>query len=295
VIIFIVPKNSGLEMRSKEIATALGVKDNKLRVMRGEDIPCFVDLMSKQGKRVAGITGEDLFKEYTLDNNSSLKILKRFKWEDSSALFGKPVLCLLGPKGKNMDDLSKSLKVSINKKYVSLAKSFLRRLENKGFNFEKIYFSGSTEDVFSQGISDLVIDIVYSGKSAEVAGLKVYDKIFESDIVLIGKEQEKFGFNELYSIILKRINGKNENSFTYKLIKNQLELNRKIIEESGEVVTARDKENLIWEIADLIYFLFVKMAGENISIKDIEKELQRKNEEKLLNKDKLNRIKEARK
>ncbi|MBU2503722.1 MAG: phosphoribosyl-ATP diphosphatase [Nanoarchaeota archaeon] len=282
-------------MRSKEIATALGVKDNKLRVMRGEDIPCFVDLMSKQGKRVAGITGEDLFKEYTLDNNSSLKILKRFKWEDSSALFGKPVLCLLGPKGKNMDDLSKSLKVSINKKYVSLAKSFLRRLENKGFNFEKIYFSGSTEDVFSQGISDLVIDIVYSGKSAEVAGLKVYDKIFESDIVLIGKEQEKFGFNELYSIILKRINGKNENSFTYKLIKNQLELNRKIIEESGEVVTARDKENLIWEIADLIYFLFVKMAGENISIKDIEKELQRKNEEKLLNKDKLNRIKEARK
>lgn len=295
MIAFIVPKNSGLKERSDEIVLTLDLKNDKIKIMRGEDIPFFVDLMNKQGKNVVGITGEDLFKEYELDNNSSLRILKRFPWNSPTAFFGRPVLCLLGPKEKDMESLPKNLKIAINKKYVSLAKRFLRRLENRGFNFEKIYFSGSTEDAFSQGIADLVIDIVYSGKSAKAAGLKIYDKIFESDIVLIGKKQDKFDFNKLYSVIVDRINTKNKKSYTFKLASDEPLLKRKIIEETGEVVTAENKKDLIWEISDLIYFLFVIMAKNEISIDDIEKELQRKNEEKLLNKDKLNGSSEVRK
>jgi len=44
--------------------------------------------------------------------------------------------------------------------------------------------------MFSRGLVDLVVDIVYSGKSAEEAGLEVYDKIFSSDIVIIGCKVE---------------------------------------------------------------------------------------------------------
>lgn len=62
------------------------------------------------------------------------------------------------------------------------------------------------------------------------------------------------------------------NNLKEKLIKNELLLKRKLIEEAGEVVTAKDKENLIWECSDLIYFLFVIMASNGITINDIEKE-----------------------
>jgi phosphoribosyl-ATP pyrophosphohydrolase len=52
---------------------------------------------------------------------------------------------------------------------------------------------------------------------------------------------------------------------------------RKLIEESAEVITAKDKENLIWECSDLIYFLFVIMAKEGVTILDVEEENERRN------------------
>ena len=40
------------------------------------------------------------------------------------------------------------------------------------------------------GLCDLVIDIVYSGKSAREAGLGIIERILESDIVLVGERNE---------------------------------------------------------------------------------------------------------
>ena len=82
--------------------------------------------------------------------------------------------------------MPKKVKVCINSKYKNLAKKYLNSLENLGFNFTKIYLSGSTEAAYSNGLSDLVIDIVYTGTSIKNANLEVYDKIFESDFVIIG-------------------------------------------------------------------------------------------------------------
>ena len=84
-------------------------------------------------------------------------------------------------------------------------------------------------------------------------------------------------------IISEKIKSNDEKSYTRKLIANPNELKRKIIEEAGEVVTADSKENLIWECSDLIYFLFVIMAREGITIKDIERENERRNKETLIN------------
>ena len=187
MIIFIIPKNSGLKLKAEEILKKLGLVGDII-VIRGEDIPCFVSKLFKDGKEVIGITGEDLFCEFILSNyNSQLEILERIKWEDDNYLFKKPTLSLLGPKDKRLEDFDKKLKVVVNCKYKKLAKKgILNRLEGKGYVFEKIYVNGSSEEFFSQGVADLVIDIVCSGKSAREAGLKVYEKIFESDIVLIG-------------------------------------------------------------------------------------------------------------
>jgi len=287
VITFITPKNSGLK-KCKEIAKHYLNSNSKIVEVRGEDVPSFVEKFSKEGKKVIGITGEDFFKEFILETRSKLNILKRIKWNDKRTLFGKPTLCLLGPKNKKLEDLPKNLRVCINRKYIKLSKKFLGLLENKGYNFEKIYLSGSTEESFANNLADIVIDIVYSGRSAEKAGLKVYEKIFESDIIIIGMKEE-FTLNDLYRKISNRIFETSEFSYTRKISQDEPRLLRKIIEESGEVITAKNNKDLIWEAADLIYFLFVLLAKKGITIKDIEKENLRRNKETLLNQEKLKR------
>lgn len=158
---------------------------------RGEDIPFIVEEMSKNGKKVIGLTGKDLLKEYELAKyNTKLVVLKTIVWFDKNAIFGKPVLCLLGPKGEKLEDLPKNLKVCINSKYKNLSKKYLNLLESKGYIFIKMYLSGSTEAAYSNGLSDLVIDIVYTGTSMRNANLDVYDKIFESDFVVIGVKND---------------------------------------------------------------------------------------------------------
>jgi len=183
-----VPNNRSLA-NYVEIALNYCVNPTKDRIIksRGEDIPFIVEELSQNGKTVVGLTGKDLLREYELSKyNSKLAILKTVLWRDNNAMFGKPVLCLLGPKNKELEELPKNLKVCINSKYKNLSKKYLNLLEGKGYTFVKIYLSGSTEAAYSNGLSDLVIDIVYTGTSMKNANLRVYDRIFESDFVMIG-------------------------------------------------------------------------------------------------------------
>jgi ATP phosphoribosyltransferase len=293
LIIFIVPKNSGLEICSDYIEKYKS-RDTKIVRVRGEDVPLFVENLINQDKNVIGITGEDLFNEFKLKSNSKIEIIENIIWNDPRFMFGKPTLCLLGPKEKKLESLPNNLKICINSKYKEIANNFLNNLKEKGYFMDKIidkiYTSGATEEFYSSGISDLVIDIVCTGGSIEKAGLSVYEKIFSSDIVVLGKpENGEFSLETLYEIIKQRINSSDEKSYTKKLINNQGLLKRKIIEEAGEVITADNKEGLIWECSDLLYFLLVFMAINNISLEDIYKENQRRDKETLLNQNNLNK------
>ncbi|MBI3334287.1 phosphoribosyl-ATP diphosphatase [Candidatus Pacearchaeota archaeon] len=279
MILFIVPKNAGLQ-RCREIAESLTNDISKIQEVRGEDVPLFVERCIQESKRAIGITGEDLFKEFLLTSRkTALRILRRFKWEDESFVYGKPVLCLMGSKDKSLEEMPQRAKICINSKYKEIAKKyFINPLENKGYTIEKIYASGATEGFFLRGLVDGVIDIVCSGKSAENAGLTVYEKIFESDIVLIGKPEpcERLSLDDLYNKILARIAEGSDKSYTYKLANDPPLLYRKIIEEAGEVITAKTKEDLIWEISDLLYFILVLMAKNAVSLGDIEIENTRR-------------------
>lgn len=85
-------------------------------------------------------------------------------------------------------------------------------------------------------------------------------------------EEKRFSLNDLYNEILEKKNSKDKNSYTKKLLEDDLLLKKKLVEEAAEVITAKDKENLICECSDLIYFLFVIMTSEGISLEDIKKE-----------------------
>jgi len=182
----VLPKNSGLEEFRKQVESLPNTKI----IVRGEDVAFFVDKMCKKGINCIGLTGQDLLKEYKLKNPlSSVQEIKNLGWKDKESIFGKPTLCLLGPQGKelkNLDIVYDSPKVAINSKYRAIADNYLGKLIQKGYSFEKYYLTGATEQAATAGIADLVIDIVSSGASAREAGLRVYDRIIESDAILVG-------------------------------------------------------------------------------------------------------------
>jgi ATP phosphoribosyltransferase len=170
--LLVLPKNSGLE----EYRKLFEKLDNEKIIVRAEDVPYFVELLSEKNVSCIGLTGEDLFQEYKQKNvESNVKQTNKIKWFDEKALYKKPALCLLG---KKQNSLENSV-IAINKKYSSIAKAVLPK------NTKKIYFNGSTETAFSKGLADFVFDIVYTGKSLKKAGLEIITKYSCSDIVLL--------------------------------------------------------------------------------------------------------------
>ena len=84
--------------------------------------------------------------------------------------------------------------------------------------------------------------------------------------------------NELYSIILDRKANPTEGSYTnYLLDKGTEKIAKKVGEEAVETAIAaakQDRQEIIGEIADVIYHVLVLMADQNISIEDVEAELK---------------------
>ena len=190
VAFILVPKNRSLKDSAKKALKQLKLKRVKLLEVRGEDIPAWIYRLASLKKNAVGLTGEDLFQEFVLKKeNSELVVLKKVAWKDPKALFGKPVLCLLGPKGKKIDQLPKELRIGISSKYKTIASKYLAVLENKGYVLKKLYVNGCCETLASAGIADLIVDIVYTGSSMQKAGLEIYDSIFASDFVIIGSKK----------------------------------------------------------------------------------------------------------
>ncbi len=85
--------------------------------------------------------------------------------------------------------------------------------------------------------------------------------------------QPRFSVRELFSILGSRRESSPEGSYTAKLFADRNLLQRKIMEEAFEVVTYADRRELVWELADAIYFLSALAVDEGISWEEIEAEL----------------------
>lgn len=115
-----------------------------------------------------------------------MQVLQKIRWNDPSAIFRKPALCLIGPQNKTFAELPKELTICIAAKYKAIAKQYLSQFEKQGYKFRKKYVNGCVETSCSEGIADVIIDIVYSGSSLKKYVLEIYGKIIESDFVIIG-------------------------------------------------------------------------------------------------------------
>ncbi len=98
-----------------------------------------------------------------------------------------------------------------------------------------------------------------------------FNEVYKSE------ELEEFSLEGLYDLLKGRKNDMPEGSYTtYLFSKGRDKILKKVGEESTEVIIggkADDKNETVYEIADLIYHLMVLMVDMGISVKDIQKEL----------------------
>ena len=84
-------------------------------------------------------------------------------------------------------------------------------------------------------------------------------------------------FDELYATILKRKQAPEGGSYTnYLLDKGTEKICKKLGEEATEVVIAacmQDQKELIEEISDLTYHMFVLMVSKGVTLEDVQAEL----------------------
>lgn len=90
-------------------------------------------------------------------------------------------------------------------------------------------------------------------------------------------ENKEDVLKELYLSITDRKNNPKEGSYTNYLFREGIDkILKKVGEESAEVIIAsknESKEEMIYEISDLVYHLMVLMINQGVSIEDIKKEL----------------------
>ena len=89
-------------------------------------------------------------------------------------------------------------------------------------------------------------------------------------------EDKEFSFEDLYGVISDRIINPKKGSYTSKLAADEKKIKEKIREECMEILDYKDKDNLVWEISDILYFIFVLMAKKEINMDDIKNELWRR-------------------
>lgn len=98
--------------------------------------------------------------------------------------------------------------------------------------------------------------------------------------VYLSEELKQFSYEGLYELIKGRKTAPQEGSYTTYLFEKGLDkILKKVGEECTEVIiggSKQDKEETIYEIADLTYHVMVMMVQMGITMEDITKELEKR-------------------
>ena len=121
----------------------------------------------------------------------------------------------------------------------------------------------------------LVVEVVKSGPACHTGA----ESCFFNE-VYVSPELKQFSWQGLYELIKGRKDSPKEGSYTTYLFDKGLEkILKKVGEECTEVIIAaakKDKDETIYELADLCYHAMVLMADAGISVEDVTKELAKR-------------------
>ena len=135
--------------------------------------------------------------------------------------------------------------------------------------------SGNTQQVVSIRTDcdkdTLLIDVIKNGPACHTGS----ETCFFEDIV--APETEEFSYEGLYKMLLDRKLNKKEGSYTTYLFEKGIDkILKKVGEECTEVIIAGkadDKNETIYELADLAYHAMVLMVQMGITVEDVHREL----------------------
>ena len=121
----------------------------------------------------------------------------------------------------------------------------------------------------------LVVEVVKDGPACHTGA----ESCFFRELYL-SPELKQFSYEALYRLIRGRKTDPREGSYTTYLFEKGLDkILKKVGEECTEVIIAgrkEDKEETVYEIADLAYHVMVLMVEMGISVEDITRELEKR-------------------
>ncbi len=87
---------------------------------------------------------------------------------------------------------------------------------------------------------------------------------------------DRRGLVRLEKTLQRRLEDAPPSSYTAKLFDDSELLAEKLREEALELAEAKEREDVIWETADVLYFALTKMVGEGVQLSEVEAELDRR-------------------
>jgi ATP phosphoribosyltransferase len=184
--IALIPKNRGLSGQLAPLREYLVPAGSAQVSVRGEDVPTLANAVAESGRSVVAFTGDDLLDEWLLAGNALHPRLQRRRvaWRDPEAIYGAPALCLIG---KSLALLSepRTLGIAVCDRYRRLTESHLDALRRVGVRLEVVTIAGAVEACIASGVTDLIVDIVVTGRTVTEAGLQVLRVISTSDVAVL--------------------------------------------------------------------------------------------------------------
>jgi phosphoribosyl-ATP pyrophosphohydrolase/phosphoribosyl-AMP cyclohydrolase len=164
---------------------------------------------------------------------------------------------------------AESLAISIAEKktcfYSRSRKSLWRKGETSG-NYQHIV------SIYADCDNDaLVVEVIKDGPACHTGSESCF-----STPIFVADNVRQFSLNSLFDLLLERNALRPEGSYTTYLFDKGLDkILKKIGEESTEVIIGakNSKEELVYEISDLIYHIMVLMVNQGVEIKDLINEL----------------------
>lgn len=149
--------------------------------------PSDVAIYIAHGAADIGVVGKDILEEGNFDIYELLDLN-----------LGKCNMCVAAP-NDYVEDFDRPLRVAT--KFVNIAKNYYISLNRE---IEIIKLNGSIEIAPILGLSDVIVDIVESGKTLQENNLRVYEKIMPISARLIAnKSSYKFKGNDIDTLMEK--------------------------------------------------------------------------------------------
>ena len=151
---------SCLEDKGRKLIFTDEIGKIKYILVKASDVPCYVEY----GAADIGIVGKDTI----LEEGRSL-------YEVLNLNFGKCRMCVCGPESAREKLKSRVSSLKVATKYPNIARAYFKDVKKQSPDIIKL--NGSIELAPIVGLSDVIVDIVDSGKTLEENGLGVLEEV----------------------------------------------------------------------------------------------------------------------